>query len=259
MLFKPWLDVKPSRHELHDDSSSDEDRDINIDFEYTDSEERSTSKKPLAGQIHHDVVDEITFSLDTNVQVEYLFLVAPALEVVMSSFGDCAKLGIIEVNQEASRSIKIPIMYNETARVHWICLPQIPLELCYHLTKTIFDRLTPKFTILLCPLFVDSLENVYILRTNAVNTCIPSDLILEPPRFITGVFASALSYAEVKQLPAICFIVGAEGVMDHEYIEDEAVKNTIRLLLEVVPNSSSWKINMQRQSKYHGRATGMYV
>ncbi|KAK9347100.1 hypothetical protein V1522DRAFT_403059 [Lipomyces starkeyi] len=248
--FKPWLDVPPPRHELHDDSSSDEDQ----HFESEDEDDEFKPQNPL----RQDPGSSIQINVLISDSVKQLVIASPSLEATLLALGDSTQCGSISV-LSSSFDQTVPIMYLKRHNFHWIKLPQIPPNLCYPLAQALFEDLRPDVTVVLVPLFVDPDRPVRVLATSELKLDISDDLVLQPPHFITGIFAAIMSYAEIIHSKAIALVTNAEGVPDHEFVEEEASEDLVQLLPKIIQSTEDWKIDLFTLRRFHVRSTAMYL
>ncbi|KAK9366842.1 hypothetical protein V1509DRAFT_628700 [Lipomyces kononenkoae] len=248
--FKPWLEVPPPRHELHEDSSSDEDQ-------HFESEEEDDKLKPRIIS-RQDAGHDIQINVLTSDSVRQLVIASPSLEATLLALGPSIQHGSISVSSPSFEQT-LPIMYLTRHSFHWIKLPQIPSNLCYPLSQGIFEDLRPGITVVLVPLFVDPDTPIRLLSTSELKLDLSDDLILQPPLFITGVFAAIMSYAEIIHSKAVALITNAEGVPDHEFVEEEASQSLVQLLPKFIQSSEDWKIDVLTLRRFHVRSTAMYV
>ncbi|ODQ70053.1 hypothetical protein LIPSTDRAFT_30041 [Lipomyces starkeyi NRRL Y-11557] len=267
--FKPWLDLPPPRHELHDDSSSDEDQ----HFESEDEDDEFKPQNPP----RQDPGSSIQINVLISDSVKQLVIASPSLEATLLALGDSTQCGSISV-LSSSFDQTVPIMYLNRHNFHWIKLPQIPPNLCYPLAQALFEDLRPDVTVVLVPLFVDPDRPVRVLATSELKLDISDDLVLQPPHFITGIFAAIMSYvgsrfavymlrddtntyskAEIIHSKAIALVTNAEGVPDHEFVEEEASEDLVQLLPKIIQSTEDWKIDLFTLRRFHVRSTAMYL
>ncbi|KAK9319555.1 hypothetical protein V1517DRAFT_332146 [Lipomyces orientalis] len=269
MLFKPWLDVPPPRHELHDDSSSDEDQ-------HFESEEEGDEFMPPKNT-RQDNGSSIQINVLISDSVTQLVIASPSLEATLLGLGNSSQCGSISVSS-SSFDHTFAIMYLPRHRFHWIRLPQIPPNLCYPLAQGLLEELRPEITVTLVPLFVDPDTPVRVLSTSDSKLDIPDALVLKPPHFIKGIFAAIMSYvgyfyylnnalhgtnhfyqAEIIHSKSVALLTNAEGVPDHEFVEEEASEYLVQLLPRFIQSNESWKIDLPTLRRFHVRSTSMYV
>ncbi|KAK9245901.1 hypothetical protein V1506DRAFT_536973 [Lipomyces tetrasporus] len=250
MLFKPWLDVPPPRHELHDDSSSDEDQ-------HFESEEEGDEFMPQKNP-RRDNESSIQINVLISDSVTQLVIASPSLEATLLGLGDSSQCGSISVSA-SSFNHTFAIMYLARHNFHWIRLPQIPPNLCYPLAQGLLEDLRPEITVALVPLFVDPDTPVRVLSTSESKPDISDELVLKPPHFITGIFAAIMSYAEIIHSKAVALLTNAEGVPDHEFVEEDASEYLVQLLPKFIQSSESWTIDLPTLRRFHVRSTSMYV
>ncbi|KAK9234503.1 hypothetical protein V1525DRAFT_412917 [Lipomyces kononenkoae] len=250
LQFKPWLEVPPPRHELHEDSSSDEDQ-------HFDSEEEDDEFKPQKIS-RQDAGSDIQINVLTSDSVHQLVIASPSLEPTLLALGPSTQRGSISVSS-AEFDQTLPIMYLTRNSFHWIKLPQIPSNLCYPLSQCILEDLRPDITVVLVPLFVDPDTPIRVLSTSELKPDLSDDLLLQPPRFITGIFAAIMSYAEIIHSKAVALVTNAEGVPDHEFVEEEASQSLVQLLPKFIQSSEDWKLDLFTLRRFHVRSTAMYV
>ncbi|KAK9480556.1 hypothetical protein V1514DRAFT_325729 [Lipomyces japonicus] len=255
MLFKPWLEGRHPRHELHDDSSSDEDQPIVSDLE-DEAEDIEQRWKHSIGKFLKPTVT-ISFASKPEI-IEKLVVVSPALATIILSLGDSTKVGLVEVSN-SSRAAKHEIFFLEPYKFYWLKLPHSPEVDCYSVAKELLDTLQPKLVVQLVPSFPDSDGFVFTLATENAPDISKKYPGLKPPHFITNIQASILSYAELKNYKALALIVRADGVPDHEFVEEDVVEDTVKALELVLGDGSRWKIDHKRLRRTHFRSTGMYV
>ncbi|KAK9384616.1 hypothetical protein V1515DRAFT_610931 [Lipomyces mesembrius] len=248
--FKPWLGVPAPRHELHDDSSSDEDQ----HFESEDEDDEFKPRNPP----RQDPGSSIQINVLISDSVKQLVIASPSLEATLLALGDSTQCGSIAV-LSSSFDQTVPIMYLKRHDFHWIKLLQIPPNLCYPLAQALFEDLRPHVTVVLVPLFVDPDRPVRVLATSELKLDISDDLVLQPPHFITGISAAIMSYAEIFHSKAIALVTNAEGVPDHEFVEEEVSEELVQLLPKIIQSTEEWKIDLFLLRRFHVRSTAMYV
>ncbi|KAK7207228.1 hypothetical protein BZA70DRAFT_270769 [Myxozyma melibiosi] len=256
MLFKPWLDVPPPRHELHDDSSSDED----IHPGATDEDDGLFEQQETSLQ---DTIPVSVIDVLVNDEISRLVVVSPALEPVMLGLGQSQQVGSATLNfATALKKVNLlvmEIMYNPALRFHWIKIPQVPPKECYTLAQYLLTELHPEILVIMAPLFVDLEHPIQVLASSKSGVRFEESLHLKPPHHITGINASLISYAEISQSKAVAILVAGEGVPDHEYVEEEYTMEAANTLSKVLDaNGAPYKLDLA-VIRHRVRSNGMYV
>ncbi|KAK9465153.1 hypothetical protein V1512DRAFT_277641 [Lipomyces arxii] len=254
MLFKPWLDAPPPRHELHDDSSSDEDIHYESESDYDDGDELF---KPVKKEVWSDNAVTVQIDYPEFLPAGNLLLVAPATEPIVLALAKSIPAGSVAISSRSS-SQSLAIFRIPEYDLTWIRMPSVAPTTCHNLARTILEAFSPKLTIILTPLYVGTETPVKTLVTTNTSLGFLQEQALRPPCFITGIAASILSFAELAQLPAVALVINAEGVPDHEFVEEEAAESTAAFLAKITARAElTLSLQMLRRHQY--RSSGMYV
>ncbi|KAK9448343.1 uncharacterized protein V1518DRAFT_418720 [Limtongia smithiae] len=257
MLFKPWLDLPAPRHELHEDSSSDEDVHKSGDEDEMEEESEEAlvpQKKKPSG---------IMITVKPRRKISRLVVVAPAFESVILALSaatiapPCSSVTI----RSSVTDLTLPIFHHITHDFFWLRMPILPPTECYLVAQELLRTLDPDLTVLVTPLFVDPDDPVKVIATSkCASTVFPELSYLQAPHFITGIFAAILSCAEILQMQALALMCTAEGVPDREYVEEDVAVISAKALCKVLSiEPSSWIFDYSIFRRHQIRSTGMYV
>lgn len=171
------------------------------------------------------------------------------------------------------------IMFIKDLSLHWIRIPQIPSKECYPLAQYLIAELHPELLAVMAPLYVDPDHPVQVLCTSKSEVDLPEHLHLKPPHYITGIYASLISFvstllilsgvyhradtatpkAEISNSKAVALLVTADGVPDHEFVEDDYAVASAEILSKVIsPSGAPWKLDLATLPP-RIRSSGMYI
>ncbi|KAK9462814.1 uncharacterized protein V1516DRAFT_671200 [Lipomyces oligophaga] len=255
MLFKPWLDVPAARHELHDESSDDEQNHPDISDELY---EFSSDK--------HETESEQIIVLCDKMSFDVMLICAYPLEaILLACSSHTAQIGSVQVRfkavQGSLQSIMCPIMSGEIGNrsVAWIRVRQVPAQMAYPFAEYLFNILRPKSTVILTCL--PSIESeISLLSTSSCSLSEDlQSLLMKPPNYVTGIYAAVISKAELESLSAALIAVSAEGIVDHEFVEDEIATKAATVLGKLLSANSAIELNMAVFRKHQAPHSSMYV
>ncbi|KAK9475444.1 uncharacterized protein V1510DRAFT_409220 [Dipodascopsis tothii] len=249
MPFKPWLEAKAARHELHDDSSSDEDQHYVSDFD--DTADSTADPRPKRQPPTY------TVQIETGgAQIDRLVLTTPAMGSLVLSGGPSTTVGSIELKGGLTPT-RMPLKRHSALDFYWAEVGVVAPAACYALAAAILDTLTPELVVCLSTVPDDGLDDrrAHVLATTAAGRLEPQ---LQPPNVLTGAFAAVASLGEIRGRSVAVVLADGDGIPGREYVHDEALAEAASIAGQVLQAPLAVDYDIARKQR-SGFASGLYL